>query len=154
MRSIHRLLFGHIQKPSVCRAAWVWLAVVLLQLSAVTALLRSGELLWLNSELHSGDISLVNPGGNSTHGKDSQLNMVFQKGKMGLGIQPLKGTDLSMCNNRAMVFFLQTVLWCNSINPFPRMIRKNIKTERCNSLSVHGKEQTLINSNENIFEIL
>lgn len=99
---------------------------MLLQFSAVTALLRSGELLWLNPELHSGDISLVNPGGNSAYGKDSQLNMVFQKGKMGLGIQPLKGTDLIICNNRAMVFFLQTVLCCNSINPLPRMIWKNI----------------------------
>lgn len=33
------------------------------------------------------------------------------------------------------------------------MIRRNIKTEGCNNMSVHGEEQTLINSDENIFEI-
>lgn len=153
MRSIHWLFFGRIQKSSTCSAAWVWLTVVLLQFSAVTSLLGSGELLQLNLELHGGDISLVNPGGNSAYGKDSQLNMVFQKGKMELGIQPLKGTDISICNNRVMVFFLQTLLWCNSNNPLPRMIRRNIKTEGCNNMSVHGEEQTLINSDENIFEI-
>lgn len=148
MRSIHWLLFGHIQNPSTCRAAWVWLTAVLLQFSAVTALWRSGELLRLNPELHSGDISLVKPGGNSAYGKPSKPSIVFQKGKMGLGIQAVQGTGISMCINKAMYFFYKQ--FCDTVQTthFQEWLRiqKNIKTERCNNVNVCGEGQTLMNS--------